>query len=138
MKQCLHLLTCLAATVSLWAGWSSAPQSGASPPAPSYPSLQQTERRAIADSLPRENRIHRIQENNGEYTILVELATDQPRLDIGVYNLLGKRVVTVYQGRAAAGLREYPIPTAGLPNGIYICVVQGNGFRLAQKFALSR
>ncbi len=137
MKQALRILMWLGATVALWASWSSPPQTGSSPPI-LQPSLQQSDRRTIADSLPRENRIHSIRESNGEYLLVIELATDQMRLDIGVYNLLGKRVATVYQGRAAAGVREYPIPTAGLPNGIYICVVQGNGFRLAQKFALSR
>jgi len=96
------------------------------------------ERQAVADSLPRENRIHSIRETNGEHVVVVELAADQRRLDIGVYNLLGKRVATVYQGKATAGVREYGIPTVNLPNGIYICIVQGDGFRLAQKFVLSR
>ncbi|MCS7169692.1 MAG: T9SS type A sorting domain-containing protein [Candidatus Kapabacteria bacterium] len=123
--------------VSAHAGWSPLPCSDATKFAPNLTPLQ-TERRAIADSLPRENRIQSIREANGEYIIVVELISDQRRLDIGVYNLLGKRVVTIYQGRAAAGIREYPIPTASLPNGIYICVVQGDGFRLAQKFVLSR
>ncbi len=98
----------------------------------------QGERRAVADSLPRENRIQSIRETADGHVVTVELAVEQNRLDIGVYNLLGKRVVTVYQGKAAAGIREYPIPTGGLPNGIYICLVQGDGFRLAQKFVLSR
>lgn len=101
-------------------------------------SVSQGERRAMADSLPRENRIQSIRETPEGYVIVIELAAEQNRLDIGVYNLLGKRIVTVYQGRAAAGVREYPIPTSGLPNGIYICIVQGDGFRLAQKFVLSR
>jgi len=34
-------------------------------------------------------------------------------------------------------VHEYPIPSAGLPNGVYICVVQGDGFRLAQKFVVA-
>jgi hypothetical protein len=100
--------------------------------------LQQTGRQTIADSLPRENRIQSIHEADGEHVIVVELASDQRRLDISVYNLLGKRVLSVYQGKAAAGVREFRIQTSGLPNGIYICVVQGDGFRLAQKLALSR
>lgn len=100
--------------------------------------VTQLERQAVADSLPRENRIHSIRETNGEHVVVVELAADQRRLDIGVYNLLGKRVATVYQGKATAGVREYGIPTVNLPNGIYICIVQGDGFRLAQKFVLSR
>ncbi len=136
MRQHVYgiLIGCMMLT-SFWTAWGMTHRS--EPPATQL-TLQQSERRSTADSLPRENRIHSIRENNGEYLLVVELATEQPRLDIGVYNLLGKRVVTVYQGRAAAGVREFPIPTANLPNGIYICVVQGNGFRLAQKFVLSR
>jgi hypothetical protein len=73
----------------------------------------------------------------GEHFLIVELASEQRRLEIAVYNLLGKRVATVYQGKASPGVHEYPIPSAGLPNGVYICVVQGDGFRLAQKFVVA-
>jgi hypothetical protein len=97
----------------------------------------QAERRTVADSLPREHRIQGIREANGEHFLIVELASEQRRLEIAVYNLLGKRVATVYQGKASPGVHEYPIPSAGLPNGVYICVVQGDGFRLAQKFVVA-
>ncbi len=97
----------------------------------------QAERRTVADSLPREHRIQGIREANGEHFLIVELASEQRRLEIAVYNLLGKRVVTVYQGKASPGVHEYPLPSAGLPNGVYICVVQGDGFRLAQKFVVA-
>jgi hypothetical protein len=97
----------------------------------------QAERRMVADSLPREHRIQGIREANGEHFLIVELASEQRRLEIAVYNLLGKRVATVYQGKASPGVHEYPIPSAGLPNGVYICVVQGDGFRLAQKFVVA-
>ncbi len=97
----------------------------------------QAERRTVADSLPREHRIQGIREANGEHLLIVELASEQRRLEIAVYNLLGKRVVTVYQGKASPGVHEYPLPSAGLPNGVYICVVQGDGFRLAQKFVVA-
>lgn len=137
MKRAITLVLFVFATFLAHAGWLSSPRAvGIQAPLQLLP--QQTERRAIADSLPRESRIQSIRESNGEYIVVVELATDQRRLDIGVYNLLGKRVSTVYQGKAVAGIHEYPIPTASLPNGIYICVVQGDGFRVAQKFVLSR
>jgi hypothetical protein len=97
----------------------------------------QAERRTVADSLPREHRIQGIREANGEHFLIVELASEQRRLEIAVYNLLGKRVATVYQGKASPGVHEYPIPSAELPNGVYICVVQGDGFRLAQKFVVA-
>lgn len=137
MKHAATVLLLLIAATLLHARWTS-PQREEGTPAPSAAAPQYVERRAIADSLPRENRIQSIREAEGGFIVVVELASDQRRLDIGVYNLLGKRVATVYLGKASAGIREYPIPTAGLPNGIYICVAQGDGFRVAHKFVLSR
>ena len=72
------------------------------------------------------------------FTAKISLASDQQRIDIGIYNMLGKRMGDVYAGPATKGDHEYTISTDDLPEGVYICILQGGDFRRAAKFYLNR
>ena len=86
------------------------------------------------------NRILGIRENSGGiYQLELDIAENQQNLSIGVYNLLGKRVIDVNQGSEYAGKSKmFDVNVQGVPNGIYMCIVQGDNFRLAEKFYVSR
>lgn len=88
----------------------------------------------------RASKILAIRGRNDDYEVSVELAQDQSRLDCGAYNLFGKRVMDIYvtQSYEKAGRKTFTFNTAGIPNGMYLCVVQGNNFRIAEKFQISR
>jgi len=86
------------------------------------------------------SKILAIKGRNDDYEVTVEIAQDQSRLDFGAYNLFGKKVLDIYvsQTYEKAGIRTYTFNTSGIPNGMYLCVVQGNNFRIAEKFQISR
>lgn len=72
------------------------------------------------------------------FTAKIEIATDEPLVDIAIFNMLGKRVMEVYKGASARGIHEHVQSVSDLPEGVYMCVMQGNNFRKAEKFFFSR
>lgn len=96
-------------------------------------------RRAIVDTS-KNNRIIGIREgSSGVYQLELDIADNQQNLSIGILNLLGKKVIDVHQGGEFAGRSKmFDINVQGIPNGIYMCIVQGDNFRLAEKFYVSR
>jgi hypothetical protein len=86
-----------------------------------------------------QNRIVGIREGGDVYRLILDVGADQHNISINAFNLLGKKVLEVYQGAEKRGIgKEYLLNVGSLPNGIYICVVQGDNFRLAEKFIISR
>ena len=83
-----------------------------------------------------------IRESSDGDRILICLNLDNYDVDIDifVYNLLGKKVMDVWSGKAINETcpKEYEILKAKLTNGLYICVAQGANFRLVGKFIISR
>jgi hypothetical protein len=61
-------------------------------------------------------------------------------IEIIVYNMLGKKVMDVYNGMPKEDecARDYEIPKGKLPNGLYLCVAQSEKFRMVGKFVISR
>jgi hypothetical protein len=106
---------------------------------PGKDSVSGIARRAAIDTS-RNNRIIGIREHSGGmYQLELDIADNQQNLTIGIYNLLGKRVIDVHQGSEFAGKSKmFDINVQGIPNGIYMCIVQGDNFRLAEKFYVSR
>ena len=51
--------------------------------------------------------------------------------------MLGNLVKEVYSGTAIEDV-EYPFDASNLPNGFYLCILQGPNFRDAEKFTISR
>lgn len=72
------------------------------------------------------------------FTAKVEMASDEPLVDIAIFNMLGKRVMEVYKGASSRGIHEHTQSVSDLPEGVYMCVMQGNNFRKAEKFFFSR
>lgn len=106
---------------------------------PSKDSLLGIARRTSIDTS-RNSRIIGIREHSGGiYQLELDISDNQQNLSIGIYNLLGKKVLDVHQGSEFAGKSKmFDINVQGIPNGIYMCIVQGDNFRLAEKFYVSR
>jgi len=51
---------------------------------------------------------------------------DEPLIELGIFNMLGKRVMDVYKGASGRGQHEYSQSVAELPEGVYICILQGD------------
>jgi hypothetical protein len=91
-----------------------------------------------ADSSQRESRIVSVRASSDVFAVRLELSDDEQTIDVGIYNMLGKKVHDVYRGYASRGMHDYSVPISDLPEGVYICIAQGSGFRRAEKFYLSR
>ncbi|MEN9282392.1 MAG: Secretion system C-terminal sorting domain [Bacteroidota bacterium] len=72
------------------------------------------------------------------FTARIEMTGDEAQVDIAIYNMLGKRVMDVYKGGSSKGIHEHTQSISDLPEGVYMCVMQGNNFRKAEKFFFSR
>lgn len=90
------------------------------------------------DTAKRENRIVFARASADVFTVKIELMNDEQNLDVGIYNMLGKKVLDVYKGYASRGPHEYTTAIQDLPEGVYICIVQGSDFRKAEKFYFNR
>jgi hypothetical protein len=90
------------------------------------------------DSTGRDNRILFARTSGDVFTSRIELATEEPLIEIGIYNMLGKRVMDVYKGASGRGQQEFTQSLAELPDGVYICILQGDNFRKAEKFYFRR
>ncbi len=99
---------------------------------------QQTRVNVGADTAKRENRIVFARASADVFTARIELMNDEQNLDVGIYNMLGKKVLDVYKGYAGRGPHEYTAAIQDLPEGVYICIVQGSDFRKAEKFYFNR
>ena len=90
------------------------------------------------DSLRKENRFLFVRAASEVLTVRIELARDESQVEIGVYNMLGKKIMDVHRGASGRGVHEYTTAIQDLPEGVYVCVMQGADFRKAEKFYLSR
>lgn len=78
-------------------------------------------------------------DGNGERaTLKTDFPEDKESVEIAVYNLLAKKVLDIDKHSIHSGKEEMSFPVVSLPRGMYICVIQGRDFRLAQKFVITR
>lgn len=102
-----------------------------------YDTVTSISRKQAADSI--RTRIVKIYGISDLYHVEIDLNQDQQNLTITAYNLLGKKVADIHQGGEKAGEgKTYDINTTAIPSGIYICVIQGDNFRFAEKFFVSK
>jgi hypothetical protein len=73
-----------------------------------------------------------------ELKVEIYQVVKQQEITITVYNMLGKEVLVVFKGTSSSQQEEVYSATFNLPNGIYICVLQGKNFRDSEKFIISR
>lgn len=90
------------------------------------------------DTAKTDSRIVSVHATSDVITAKVDIAIEQPQVDLAIYNMLGKRMSEVYKGPASRGEHEYVSSISDLPEGVYICILQGSNFRRAEKFYLSR
>lgn len=76
--------------------------------------------------------------DNNEAKVIITFPEDKESVTIEVYNLLARKILDVYRGPIRADKDEKLFDASSLPLGMYICVIQGKDFRLAQKFVISR
>lgn len=84
-----------------------------------------------------------VRESGDGESILVclDLNDYDVKVEIIVYNMLGKKVMDVWNGKAISNAscpKEYEIPKTKLPDGLYLCVAQSEKFRMVGKFVISR
>jgi hypothetical protein len=90
------------------------------------------------------NSIKKIWEgNDGFLNVVAELSDAQSEVKITIYNMLGKEVKKVYSGLPEEKDEDgYYIFTSqaplNLPKNIYILVIQGNTFKVADKFIIAK
>jgi len=116
--------------------------------------LSETNRGVLAQSLKekssvvkklqqdtkKENKIV-IRESGDNFLVDLCLDDKDQKINISIYNLLGKKVMDVFDGIPASdsnGCSTHFIQGNNLPNGIYLCVVLGKNFRLREKFYVKR
>jgi len=93
------------------------------------------------DTSQAKNRIESLRDGGDIFYLYLVLADHESRIKITVYNMLGKKVLDVYEGYPLPNGVPYEIYIDGppaLPNGVYLCVVVGKNFRLREKFVVSR
>lgn len=101
-------------------------------------SARSVKTQVATDTGRRESRIIFVRATPDVFTVRVDVAADEPNLDLGIYNMLGKKMVDVYRGPASKGEREFTASISDLPEGVYICILQASSTRRAEKFYLSR
>ncbi|MCU0330484.1 MAG: T9SS type A sorting domain-containing protein [Candidatus Kapabacteria bacterium] len=95
-----------------------------SAPAASAPSstVQQAPKATLrdADTSRRDNKIVFARATADQFAAKIELVDEQAVIDVGIYNMLGKKVIDVYRGGASRGPHDYTVGVSDLPEGVYI------------------
>ncbi len=95
-------------------------------------------RRSTAADTVRSNRIVNTYGEGDRYTINLDLIDNQDNMRISLFNLLGKKVLDIYTGDASSGRFTHTFNVSSVPKGMYLCVVRGDNFQLAEKFVITR
>ncbi|MGQ9819568.1 MAG: T9SS type A sorting domain-containing protein [Candidatus Kapaibacteriales bacterium] len=92
------------------------------------------------DTALKSNRIISIQESEkgDKIQIYIQVDNKEQNIKITIYNLLGKKVMELYQGPPKDSNQPYELITSDLPKGIFLIVVSGDNFRLREKLIISR
>jgi Secretion system C-terminal sorting domain len=94
-----------------------------------------------ASSVDTSKSFHRLEvfTNNASEvgTVRLTVGESQP-VEITAFNILGKRVMDIYAGEARMGVNAVSFDVSQLSRGMYICVVRGQRFKIAEKFLISR
>ena len=94
------------------------------------------------DTTNAKNSISVRESSDGERILVcLDLNDYDIKVEIIVYNMLGKKVMDIWNGKAISNdpcPKEYEIPKTKLPDGLYLCVAQSEKFRIVGKFVVSR
>ncbi|MCX7880128.1 MAG: T9SS type A sorting domain-containing protein [Ignavibacteria bacterium] len=94
----------------------------------------------IENDTSRANRIISVRESERDDKILIflQIENKEQKIRIMVYNLLGKKVLDVYEGKPKDSSQPYEFSALGLPKGIFLLVVLGDNFRLREKLVITK
>ncbi len=90
------------------------------------------------------NKIVKVWEDSeGILNVLAELADAQSEVKLSIFNMLGKEVKRIYSGvppkKNEDGHHYFSSETAlNVPKSVYILVIQGSNFRIAEKFIVTK
>lgn len=92
------------------------------------------------DTAVKANRIISIRESEkgDKIQIFIQIENKEQNIKIMIYNLLGKKVLDLYEGQPKDSNQPYEVNTSDLPKGIFLIVVSGENFRLREKLIISR
>lgn len=92
------------------------------------------------DTSSKGNRIISIRETEkgDKIAIYLQIENMDQRIKIIVYNLLGKKVLDIYDGKPKDSSQPYEFSTGDLPKGIFLLVVIGDNFRLREKLIITK
>ncbi|MCX7737189.1 MAG: hypothetical protein N2319_10810 [Candidatus Kapabacteria bacterium] len=91
------------------------------------------------DTTKKENKITSVRESSDKILLYIDLIDYDQRIQISVFNLLGKKVLDVFEGLPYKDPDyAYEVSKANLPNGVYLFIVLGKNFKLREKFVISR
>ncbi|MGC8747641.1 MAG: hypothetical protein ACP5RR_02005 [Candidatus Kapaibacteriota bacterium] len=98
------------------------------------------ESRVENDTATKGNKIISIRETDKGDKIAIYIQTEnmEQRIKLMVYNLLGKKVLDIYDGKPKDPSQPYEFSTEELPKGIFLLVVIGDNFRLREKLIITK
>jgi hypothetical protein len=93
-----------------------------------------------AEQMPNGYLLEPVQPNPFSTTATVGFAVTRPqRVELALYDALGRRVRTLYAGTVEANLRlEAQIDGRTLPSGLYLVRLAGTGFSTTRRVTLLR
>jgi len=95
--------------------------------------------RSELDSIESKNSITKIWNRVDEFTVEVAIEDQSAQIKLVAYNMFGKKVLDIFDfSPVGSNLRQYRFNATSLPNGVYLCVLEGNNFRDVEKFIVSR
>ncbi len=92
-----------------------------------------------SDTTNKSNKILSIRESERGDKIYIYIQVENPDQEIKlmVYNLLGKKVLDIYEGKPKDTSQPYELNISELPKGIFLLVVIGENFRLREKIVIT-
>lgn len=95
--------------------------------------------KANSDSTTSNSRITKIWNSNERYFVEVILEDKNAVVELVAYNMFGKNVQNIDDIiELNSTTRVYSFNATSLPNGVYLCVLQGRNIRDVEKFIVSR
>lgn len=92
-----------------------------------------------ADTSTSGNKISKIWNDNQNFRIKLYITQYKDQsIRLSLYNLLGKEVKVIYEGVPLDNDYEYTFPYLDLPNGVYLCVLNGHFYRDTKKIVISK
>jgi flagellar motor protein MotB len=92
------------------------------------------------DTSRKDNRIQSLRENPDQtkFFLYLDLMDYDQRVSVQVFNMLGKKVLDIWDDKAKPADNNYEMNVSILPNGVYLCMVVGSNFKLREKFVISK